>query len=83
MARWGLVPWWSKEMPKVPDINVRAETVHALRMLKEAFASRRALIPATAVLDEWSFFSRNEWQFSLTGVSYLGTSAPNMMIENR
>ena len=21
MARWGLVPWWMKEMPKVPHIN--------------------------------------------------------------
>ena len=28
MARWGLVPWWAKEMPKVPHINARAETVH-------------------------------------------------------
>ena len=28
MARWGLVPWWSKSMPKVPHINARAETVH-------------------------------------------------------
>ena len=52
MARWGLVPWWSKEMPKVPHINARAETVHTLRMFKEAFAKRRALIPATGFF-EW------------------------------
>ena len=27
MARWGLVPFWMKEKPKVPHINARAETV--------------------------------------------------------
>ena len=52
MARWGLVPWWSKEFPKVPHINARAETVHTLRMFKEAFAKRRALVPATGFF-EW------------------------------
>jgi putative SOS response-associated peptidase YedK len=52
VARWGLVPWWSKEIPKVPHINARAETVHKLRMFKEAFARRRALIPATGFF-EW------------------------------
>jgi putative SOS response-associated peptidase YedK len=52
MARWGLVPFWSKELPKVPHINARAETVHALRLFREAFAKRRALIPATGFF-EW------------------------------
>jgi putative SOS response-associated peptidase YedK len=41
MARWGLVPFWKKEMPKVPHINVRAETVHKLPLFHEAFAKRR------------------------------------------
>jgi putative SOS response-associated peptidase YedK len=52
MARWGLVPWWSKEMPKKPHINARAETVHTSRMFRDAFARRRALIPATGYY-EW------------------------------
>jgi putative SOS response-associated peptidase YedK len=52
MARWGLVPWWSKEIPKIPHINARAETVHTLRLFREAFAKRRALIPATGFF-EW------------------------------
>lgn len=30
MARWGLIPFWMKEKPKVPHINARAETVHKL-----------------------------------------------------
>ena len=52
MARWGLVPFWSKEIPKIPHINARAETVHTLRLFREAFAKRRALIPATGFF-EW------------------------------
>ena len=52
MARWGLVPWWIKEMPKVPHINARAETVHKMPLFREAFAKRRALIPATGFF-EW------------------------------
>jgi putative SOS response-associated peptidase YedK len=52
MARWGLVPWWSKEIPKVPHINARAETIATSRMFREAFARRRALIPATGFF-EW------------------------------
>jgi SOS response associated peptidase (SRAP) len=26
MARWGLIPFWMKEKPKIPHINARAET---------------------------------------------------------
>ena len=52
MARWGLVPWWSKELPKVPHINARCETVHEKPLFREAFAKRRALIPATGFF-EW------------------------------
>jgi len=52
MARWGLVPFWMKEMPRVPHINARAETVHKLPIFREAFGKRRALIPATGFF-EW------------------------------
>jgi putative SOS response-associated peptidase YedK len=47
MARWGLIPFWMKEKPKVPHINARAETVHKLPLFREAFAKRRCIIPAT------------------------------------
>ena len=39
MARWGLIPFWMKEKPKVPHINARAETVHKLPLFREAFAN--------------------------------------------
>jgi putative SOS response-associated peptidase YedK len=52
MARWGLIPFWMKEKPRVPHINARAETVHKLPLFREAFAKRRCLIPATGFY-EW------------------------------
>ena len=52
MVRWGLIPWWMKEKPKVPHINARAETVDYLPMFREAFERRRCLIPATGFF-EW------------------------------
>jgi putative SOS response-associated peptidase YedK len=51
-ARWGLIPFWMKEKPKVPHINARAEPVHKLPLFREAFAKRRCLIPATGFY-EW------------------------------
>ena len=56
MARWGLIPFWMKEKPKVPHINARAETVHKLPLFREAFAKRRCLIPATGFY-EWQQWS--------------------------
>ena len=52
MARWGLIPGWMKDKPKIPHINARAETVAKLPLFREAFAKRRALIPATGFF-EW------------------------------
>jgi putative SOS response-associated peptidase YedK len=52
LARWGLIPFWMKQKPKVPHINARAETAHNAPMFREAFAKRRCLIPATGFY-EW------------------------------
>ena len=52
LARWGLVPFWMKDLPKVPHINARMETVAKLPLFREAFARRRCLIPATGFF-EW------------------------------
>jgi putative SOS response-associated peptidase YedK len=51
-ARWGLIPFWMKEKPRVPHINARAETVDKQPIFREAFAKRRCLIPATGFY-EW------------------------------
>jgi putative SOS response-associated peptidase YedK len=47
LGRWGLLPAWVRD-PRVGAkmINARAETVATSRAYAEAFASRRALVPA-------------------------------------
>ncbi len=52
MARWGLVPFWMKALPKVPHINARAEAIERTGLFREAFAARRCLVPATGFY-EW------------------------------
>ena len=53
MARWGLIPFWMKEKPKVPHINARAETVaQDCRSSARRSPSGGRLIPATGFF-EW------------------------------
>lgn len=47
---WGLVPWWRREKPGRPLVNLRAET--ARRTAGRAFERHRCLIPASAFY-EW------------------------------
>ncbi|MXZ17747.1 MAG: SOS response-associated peptidase [Rhodothermaceae bacterium] len=48
--KWGMLPAWAKM--KRPVINVRAETVTQKPMFRNAFRSRRSVIPVTAYY-EW------------------------------
>jgi putative SOS response-associated peptidase YedK len=53
LARWSLVPSWSKELKtKVPTFNARAETAAEKPMFKASVASRRAIVPARGYY-EW------------------------------
>jgi len=52
LMRWGLVPSWSKEIPKTVLINARAETVAEKPSFRTAFRRRRALMPADGFY-EW------------------------------
>lgn len=61
LARWGLVPHWSKE-PKssYSTINARAETVAEKPTYRNAFKSQRCLIPATGFY-EWQNTDGQKW----------------------
>ena len=52
LARWGLIPYWAKD-PSIGYklINARSETVTSKPAFREAFESRRCLIPADGFYD--------------------------------
>jgi putative SOS response-associated peptidase YedK len=52
LLRWGLVPWFAKEIGGRPLINARCETVHEKPSFKKSFERRRCLVPATGFY-EW------------------------------
>jgi len=51
-AKWGFIPSWAKELPKVRPINAKSETVSSNGMFRRAFRSSRCLIPADGFY-EW------------------------------
>ncbi len=53
VVRWGLVPWWAKDISIGSRlINARSETVSEKPAFKRAFARRRCLLPADGYY-EW------------------------------
>jgi putative SOS response-associated peptidase YedK len=52
-GRWWLIPFWAKEIPKYPLFNARSETAHEKSSFREAFKSKRCLIPASGYY-EWT-----------------------------
>ncbi|MFH1135021.1 MAG: SOS response-associated peptidase [Pseudomonadota bacterium] len=62
-ARWGLVPSWSREPLKGPPlINARSETVRDKPVFKQAFRSRRCLVPADGFF-EWARADKKKTPF--------------------
>jgi putative SOS response-associated peptidase YedK len=51
--RWGLIPFWSKEIPRsMPLINARAEGIDEKPAFRQVFKSKRCLVPADGFY-EW------------------------------
>lgn len=50
--RWGLIPSWSRELPKFELINARADSLAQKASFRGALQRRRCLIPATGFY-EW------------------------------
>ena len=62
MARWGLIPHWAKDAKiAYSTINARSETAATKPAFRDAFKSRRALIPADGFF-EWKRHSKNDKQ---------------------
>ena len=52
--RWGLLPWWAKDKKLAyQTINARSETVASKPAFRDAFKTRRALIPMAGYF-EWT-----------------------------
>lgn len=78
-GRWWLVPWWAKEMPKGAMFNARIETVDTSGAYKDAFKSKRCLVPADGFYewtkspadggkDPWHIFLPGPMPFSFAGL---------------
>lgn len=78
-GRWWLVPWWAKEMPKQAMFNARIETVATSGAFKDAWKSKRCLIPADGFYewtvspedkgrDPWHIFQPGHAPFSFAGL---------------
>ncbi len=62
LFRWGLVPSWSKSIPAAPLVNARCETVATKPSFRQAFRSRRCLVPADGFY-EWRASSSGKQPF--------------------
>lgn len=78
-GRWGLVPHWAKEIIKASTINARIETADTTAMFRDAWKSRRCLIPADGFYewtvsevdgkkDPWFIHLPGQWAFSFAGL---------------
>jgi putative SOS response-associated peptidase YedK len=53
LVRWGLIPWWAKNASGAARmINARSETAATLPAFRDAFKSRRCIVPADGFY-EW------------------------------
>ncbi|TIQ36273.1 MAG: SOS response-associated peptidase [Mesorhizobium sp.] len=78
-GRWWLVPFWAKEMPKATMFNAKIETADTTPAFRDAFKSRRCLIPADGYYewtkspadggkDPWHIFQPGHAPFSFAGL---------------
>jgi putative SOS response-associated peptidase YedK len=74
LLRWGLQPGWARpDTFKKPLINARAESVAQKPAFRDAFRTRRCLVPAD-VFYEWTGEpgSRTPWAFALRDGAPMG-----------
>jgi putative SOS response-associated peptidase YedK len=66
MARWGLVPYWAKDLAVgTKMINARGEGVETKPAFKAAVEKRRCIVPATGFF-EWKGVARMKQPYAIT-----------------
>ncbi|MBC8022240.1 MAG: SOS response-associated peptidase [Burkholderiales bacterium] len=66
MARWGLVPYWAKDLAVgTKMINARCEGVETKPAFRAAVEKRRCIVPATGFF-EWKGVARHKQPFAIT-----------------
>lgn len=75
--RWGLIPFWAKEIPKyMPLINARAESITEKPAFRQVFQSKRCLVPADGFYEwvhkgkkvPWRITMAEETPFAMAGL---------------
>lgn len=85
-GRWWLVPHWAKDMPKAAMFNARIETVDSSPAFRDAFKTRRCLIPADGFY-EWTKADdggKDPWLIQMPGgapYAFAGLWAHNTRME--
>ncbi|UNK36598.1 SOS response-associated peptidase [Shinella sp. H4-D48] len=85
-GRWWLVPHWAKDMPKAAMFNARIETVDSSPAFREAFKTKRCLIPADGFY-EWTKAldgGKDPWLIQMPGgapYAFAGLWAHNTRME--
>lgn len=86
-GRWWLVPYWAKEMPKAAMFNARIEGIDTAPAFRDAFKSKRCLIPADGFF-EWTISpadgKKDPWHIYLPGhapFSFAGLWAYNSNLD--
>jgi putative SOS response-associated peptidase YedK len=68
LLEWGLLPHWSRARDRAQrPINARAETIAISGLFQEAFARRRAIVPASAFY-EWKAIEGGKQPYAIARV---------------
>jgi len=77
LAKWGLIPPWTKGKPRLQPINAKCETAATSAMFRQSMQSRRCLVPADGFFEwqgakppkqPWFIHLRNDESFAFAGL---------------